>query len=386
MSSGWGEAPWAAAPLPPAAPLPAGADVAVVGGGFAGLATALACAERGATVVLLEAAAPGEGASGRTGGLVLEDTSAGPLPGAGDCIAALEKLTDRHGIDCELSLPGCLELVHDTSAPLWRDLERTLSLARRVPGGSLDPGKLVAGLARAAQGAGVTICRDARVSSLEPGGVRVGDGRLEARVTCVALNAYLRELVPVGDEFGVALTLAMLSEPLAPGALQAIGVGRGEVFYTLDLPYLWGRTWRDRLLLGGGVAPAPDGKVEQIDVARGAVAAQLGALEQRVRGLHPVLAGARFRQRWGGPIAFRRKRLPILCRPRPDLIVTGAYAGHGVALSVRIATLIAEAVDHDAPLPDWGSCALHSGTRAGRAADRSRPGPRSRSRRTGSHR
>ena len=359
MSSGWGEAPWAIAPPAPAARLPAGADVAVVGGGFAGLATALACAERGASVVLLEAAAPGEGASGRSGGLVLEDTSAGPLPGAGGCIAALEKLTVEHDIDCDLRLPGCLELVHDARAPLWHDLEQTLSIAQRVPGGSLEPGKLLAGLVRAARGAGVTICPDARVSSLEPGGLRVGETHLEAGVTCVALSAYLRELLPVGDEFGNALTLAMLSEPLAPGALEAIGLSGGEVFYTVDLPYLWGRPLRDRLLLGGGLAPGPDGQVERVDVASGAVAAQLGALEQRVRGLHPALADARFPRRWGGPISFRRSRLPILCRPRPDLIVTGAYAGHGVALSARIATLIADAVAADTPLPDWGSCALH---------------------------
>ena len=44
------------------------ADVAVVGGGYTGLAAALHLAEGGADVVLLEAGQPGFGASGRTSG------------------------------------------------------------------------------------------------------------------------------------------------------------------------------------------------------------------------------------------------------------------------------------------------------------------------------
>lgn len=44
------------------------ADVLIVGGGFAGLSTALSLAEKGASVVVLEAHEPGWGASGRNGG------------------------------------------------------------------------------------------------------------------------------------------------------------------------------------------------------------------------------------------------------------------------------------------------------------------------------
>ena len=65
---------WAASAATPAATPPLqgrqGADVVVVGGGFAGLSTALHLAEAGRSVILLEAAEPGWGASGRNGGQV----------------------------------------------------------------------------------------------------------------------------------------------------------------------------------------------------------------------------------------------------------------------------------------------------------------------------
>ena len=46
-------------------------DVCVVGGGFTGLSTALACAEKGLSVILLEAETIGFGASGRNGGQLI---------------------------------------------------------------------------------------------------------------------------------------------------------------------------------------------------------------------------------------------------------------------------------------------------------------------------
>ncbi|MGH7125234.1 MAG: NAD(P)/FAD-dependent oxidoreductase, partial [Stellaceae bacterium] len=66
---------WAAtsSPAPPTPPLEESisADVCIVGGGFAGLSTALHLAERGIRAVVLEAYEPGWGASGRNGGQVI---------------------------------------------------------------------------------------------------------------------------------------------------------------------------------------------------------------------------------------------------------------------------------------------------------------------------
>ena len=59
------------APETPPLQADAAADVCVIGGGYAGLSTALHLAERGTNVVVLEARAPGWGGSGRNGGQVI---------------------------------------------------------------------------------------------------------------------------------------------------------------------------------------------------------------------------------------------------------------------------------------------------------------------------
>ena len=110
-------------------------------------------------------------------------------------------------------------------------------------------------------------------------------------------------------------------------------------------------------MFGAGLAFAPDGSPRQIDVARGEAAQLLARLGSRVRNLHPVLKDVRVVSRWGGPVAFREGRRPLLARlPQdPRVIVTGAYAGHGVALSVRAGLLAAAAIAAGEPLPAWGA-------------------------------
>src|SRR5262249_11039588 len=126
----WGRPPWRVEAAPPPAPLPARCDVAVVGGGFTGLSAAYHLAMRGARVVLLDAATVGAGASGRTGGIVLEGTAAGPLDGVEHCLDTLASVVAEAEIDSDLSLSGCHELVHrvapGTLQRFWRDGEAWL--------------------------------------------------------------------------------------------------------------------------------------------------------------------------------------------------------------------------------------------------------------------
>jgi glycine/D-amino acid oxidase-like deaminating enzyme len=85
----WGEPPWTIDFRPKPRAVPEKIDFAVVGGGFTGLSAA-ACLRRldpSKSVVVLEAATIGAGASGRTGGMTLAETSAGDLPGLGDVLA-----------------------------------------------------------------------------------------------------------------------------------------------------------------------------------------------------------------------------------------------------------------------------------------------------------
>jgi glycine/D-amino acid oxidase-like deaminating enzyme len=87
-------------------------------------------------------------------------------------------------------------------------------------------------------------------------------------------------------------------------------------------------------------------------------------IEERMRGLHPALAGVAVTHRWGGPIAFRAGP-PVLAELAEGLIAAGAYAGHGVALSHRVGELAAARMLGGAPLPDWGAAGDASGGMAG---------------------
>jgi glycine/D-amino acid oxidase-like deaminating enzyme len=116
-------------------------DFAVIGGGFTGLSAAawlrrLAPAK---SVAVLEAAAIGTGASGRTGGLTLAETAVGDRPGLGDVLAGLSEILRELQIDCDLRLPGAWEIGRKRALPNssidWADSGR-LRVVAEVPGGT----------------------------------------------------------------------------------------------------------------------------------------------------------------------------------------------------------------------------------------------------------
>ncbi|MGH7786670.1 MAG: NAD(P)/FAD-dependent oxidoreductase [Candidatus Binatia bacterium] len=361
----WGTPLWQvespAMPLPP----PARCDVAVIGGGFTGLSAAYHLARTGCRVALFEAARIGDGASGRTGGLALEGTADGPRPGVEHCLDELAELTTTAGIDCDLDLRGCWEVAHRpervADGPPWRDGGGWLHVERTVPGGTIDPGALVAGLARAARAAGATIHEEAAVRRLDTGAaprLYLDGASVDCAHAVVAVNGYLPDLLPLDEPVRAPLTLALCTAPLDAAVLADAGFAARLPFYTVDLPYLWGRWVRgNRLLLGAGLLFADDERVRTVDLDSADSRASLARLEARVRGLHPALAAVTITHRWGGPIAFRAGAAPLLAAlpGQPRVLIAGAYAGHGVALSLRAGRLLADAISRATPLPAWGA-------------------------------
>ena len=239
----WGTPPWRVdVDIAPSAP-PARCEVAVVGGGFSGLSAAYHLAQRGVRVALLEASRLGSGASGRTGGIVLEGTAIGPMERVEHRLDALAAVVARERIACELRLGGCWELTHrresDSRGRLWRDGDAWLYVSDTVPGGTVDPGALVSGLGRAARDAGASLHEDARVLAIEPGRparLRLAHGTVEADHVVVALNGYTAALLALPIRLGAALTLALATDPIGEPGLAELGLGDGKPFYTTDLP------------------------------------------------------------------------------------------------------------------------------------------------------
>ena len=374
---------WLDAPERPA-PTPtlegdAETDLAVVGGGFTGLWTALFAKERdpGRDVVVLEAARVAEGASGRNGGFVDASLTHGlenglhHFPGEMERLHALgvENLSEllatlaRHRIDAAYEPTGKLEVA--TAPHLLAELEEHREACERfgVPvrwldrdavraeidsptyhagvdahtGGIVDPARLCWGLAAAATAGGARLHEGSPVVSLSQSGagvvLRTPRGRLRARQVVVATNAYrspLRRLrwsaIPVWD-------YVLVSEPLTPAQRGAIGwknrQGIGDV--TNQFHY-YRLTADDRILWGG------------YDAVYGYGSSTAPAWEQRKGSYEllarhffetfPQLAGLRFSHRWAGPIATTTRFCLDAGRTRSGRVAWAiGYTGLGVATS-----------------------------------------------------
>lgn len=367
----WGAPPWRIDFRAEPRPLPEEAGVAIIGAGFTGLATAawFARSVPSKKVVVLEAGRVGVGASGRTGGIALAETAAGDMPGLGDVLAGFAQILKELQVDCDLALGGAWEIGRSArSSPSrrppqagieWQD-SGTLRVVREVLGGSVDPGKLVSGLARAAQRSGALICEQAPVTGVEfatPLKLRLPNGELRARQLLFATNAFTLELSGAADHAEPKFTLAVATAPLAPEQLAAIGLSKRQPFYTVDMPYLWGRVMANGgIVFGSGLAHLGDWReLASLDVSAGDMQEKFAWLEARARGLHPELRSVEFTHRWGGPILFTDDWRPIFRRHlrSPQALVLGGYCGHGVALSVYLGCWAAEALLGQRDLPAW---------------------------------
>jgi gamma-glutamylputrescine oxidase len=278
-------------------------------------------------------------------------------------LAGLSGVLRELEVQCDLTLPGALEIgrqgVLPNSPIAWND-SGTLGVTREVPGGTIDPGKMLSGLAHAASKRGTLIFEDAPVESLsfEEFPVLTIRGKpVRARSVLLATNAQSLELSGLVGRAQPKLTMAVATEPLSPEQLFSLGLARRKPFYTVDLPYLWGRVFHENcVIFGCGLVHVEDWReLLTLNVAEGRAAELLADLERRVRDLHPALRGVRLSHRWGGPILIGENWVPVFRRhaEHGDVIVLGAYSGHGVALSVYLGAWAAEAMLGKRDLPQW---------------------------------
>jgi glycine/D-amino acid oxidase-like deaminating enzyme len=364
-NAGWGNPPWTIDFRSTARELPSEVDFAVVGGGFTGLSAAarLRQVQPDKTIAVFEADRVGAGSSGHTGGMTLAESAAGNLPGLGDVLEGFAEILKELRIECDFNLPGVWELgrknAKNNSPISWSD-SGTLAVVNEVPGGSVDPGKLVSGLARAAQRSGVAIFENACVENISyqhPLELDVAGKRVRAGQVLIATNAESLELSDLSGVAEPKFTLALATEPLTDAQLNDVGLSAHKSFYTVDLPYLWGRPLhRNQLIFGSGLVHLEHwSELLKLNIASGEAAGLMRLLESRVRSLHPALKNIQFTNRWGGPILIADQMIPVFKHhlKSKNIIVLGGYSGHGVALSVYLGRWAADVFAGKRKLPSW---------------------------------
>jgi glycine/D-amino acid oxidase-like deaminating enzyme len=231
---------------------------------------------------------------------------------------------------------------------------------KEVPGGTINPGKVLSGLARAAERAGVVLFENCSVEDALFAGqvkLRTKNGVVQAGKVLFATNAFALEMTGLKERAGSAFTLAVATEPLPDAQLREIGLAERKPFYTVDLPYLWGRLLAgNEVVFGSGLVFLQDWReLSTLDIERGEAAELFELLERRVHRLHPALKDVEITHRWGGPICMTWEWKPVFERhpASENAIVLGAYSGHGVAQSVYLGCWAAEANLGRKALPNW---------------------------------
>lgn len=370
------------------------ADVVVVGGGLTGLWTALYLREQApdCRVVVLEAEVCGFGASGRNGGWcsALFPTSLDQLAvQAGrdaaiaqhramiDTVDVVGREVERLGIDCHWARGGTVTVATNPAhvgrirsyvdeRHRWgfgETDDRWLSpteMAERVrpvggAGGgytphcaSVHPARLVRGLARAAERAGVTIHEGTRVTGIATGAVSTPTGRVRADTVLVCTEGYTARLPGEKRRMLPLYSLMVATEPLPAEVWERIGLAERETFSDGRHLLIYGqRTADDRFAFGGRGAPYHFGSAitDAYDRDR-RVAEELAAV---LRQLFPALTDAAIDHHWGGPLGVPRDWAASVTFDRSRGIGTaGGYVGDGVSTTNLAGRTLADLVlGHD---------------------------------------
>jgi glycine/D-amino acid oxidase-like deaminating enzyme len=370
------------------------ADVAIVGGGYTGLWTALALRERDASlrVTLVEAEICGAGPSGRNGGFchgywsalssvlpVLGEQDALLLCRAGERIVpAVRALGDdvwlresgRLDVSAAPAQDGSVERSVEAAAQLGHPEEAVpLSadeLAQRVrspvfrsgvyfrDGATVHPGLLVRSLRRHALAAGVTIHEQTPALRVRDGEILTPNGTLRAPEIVLATNAALTGWRPAARSLTNFGSYVVLTEPV-PELLEQINWTGGEAIVDGRMFIHYFRTLNDgRVLMGSGSGPIGFGG--RVDERFSGDRATAERAEAGLRRLLPGLDGARVERSWGGPIDVSADHLPFFgTKPGTRLHYGAGYSGHGVGPSWLggqiLASLALRADDEWAQLP-----------------------------------
>ncbi|SDR46760.1 NAD(P)/FAD-dependent oxidoreductase [Paraburkholderia tuberum] len=363
------------------------AHVCIVGGGLAGLSTALGLAERGVEdVVVLEAQQVGFGASGRNGGFVFGGYSLdcadllktlGPTRArelyalTTDAVELMRKRIARYRIDCDATDAGVIlanwfdeparleaqrRLMRDSFGVDWEPIAANQLAAQlktsRYHGGLFErnafhfhPLKYVVGVAAAAAQAGVTIHERSPAVSLRRDGagfvVETPQGALDARHVVMAGGGYARNVYARVERAVLPIaTYVMATEPLGERLHDAIATR--AAIYDTRFAFDYYRPLPDTRILWGGRISVRDREPEAI--------ARL--LRQDLLKVYPQLRDVRIEHAWGGLMSYARHKMPQIGQSTDGVWYAVGFGGHGMAPTTVSGELLAAAISGERPVPD----------------------------------
>lgn len=366
------------------------ADVAIIGGGFTGLSTALHGADRGLDCLVLEAERIGHGGSGRNVGLVNAGVwhppaavrnALGPTYGPrfverfGAAPDYVFSLIERHQIRCEPMRNGTIHAAHAPGAlkglrarhDEWRKLDAPVEMlsaeeAQAMVGGgrfagglydrragTVNPMGYVRGLARAALGAGARIATGIRATGLRHSGdgwrVSTPQGTVQARTVVLATNAYTDDLWPgLSGGFTLIPYFQLATEPLGEAA-DRILPGRQGLWDTAQIMTSLRKDVAGRLMIGSMGRVMGDAKA---GISR-------RWADRTLQRWFPDLGPVDFATAWHGYIALTPDHLPRIHKLAEGLYTPIGYNGRGITTGTVFGKAMAELLTGmdpaDLPLP-----------------------------------